>query len=124
MNNKGFTLVELLAVIILLALLFGVAIPFISSTIRENEDNYYVQLDKMVEASAENYLSENYQLFPKVDNSSVNFPLDDFRVYFSKEPKSTDGDDCTGYVKVTRLGRNEYKYESCLMCGDYQSPTC
>ena len=41
MNKKGFTLVELLAVIALLALLTGIAVPNVISTINNNKKNRY-----------------------------------------------------------------------------------
>ena len=66
MKNKGFTLVELLAVIILLALIALIAIPAIVGVLREGPDNISEAQQKNIEAAARNWASEpeNMQHLP------------------------------------------------------------
>ena len=59
LNNKGFTLVELLAVLVILVAIMGIAIPTISSSLertkaKQNEARY-----KILESAAEQYVTDN-----------------------------------------------------------------
>ena len=41
MNNKGFTLVEILAVVIILGILITIMIPSVTHLLKENEERNY-----------------------------------------------------------------------------------
>lgn len=69
LNYKGFTLVELLAVIAIMGMLAVIMVPTISGVIEENKTNNSENLKKSIKSSARAYISDNrYEI--KLDDSS------------------------------------------------------
>lgn len=59
MNKKGFTLVELLAVLVLISLLMGLAIPGINRISNNMKKKSYNQKIKLIESAAELWGQDN-----------------------------------------------------------------
>lgn len=59
LNNKGFTLVEVLAVIVILGVLATITVPAVSTVIEQNKENSYENLQKSIIAAAKIYISDN-----------------------------------------------------------------
>lgn len=71
LNYKGFTLVELLAVIAIMGMLAVIMVPTISGVIEENKTNNSENLKNSIKSSARAYISDNrYEI--KLDNKSCN----------------------------------------------------
>ncbi len=71
LNYKGFTLVELLAVIAIMGMLAVIMVPTISGVIEENKKNNSANLKNSIKSSARAYISDNrYEI--KLDNNSCN----------------------------------------------------
>ena len=74
MNNKGFTLVEILAVVVILGMVMAIAIPNVSKLIKINEGNNYEQLKSTIMSAAKMYISDHkYEI---VVNGSCSNPSD------------------------------------------------
>ncbi len=70
-NNKGFTLVELLAVIVILAILITIAVPSTIAISNKLKENMYCKKIDSIEVAAKLYgedrktsFSENYETYP------------------------------------------------------------
>lgn len=69
LNYKGFTLVELLAVIAIMGMLAVIMVPTISGVIEENKENSKKNLENSIKSSARAYISDNrYEI--SLDNNS------------------------------------------------------
>lgn len=66
LNNKGFTLVELLAVLVILIAITSIAIPSISAALERNKARQDADRIKVLENAAQLYVSDNRQ---RINNS-------------------------------------------------------
>ena len=114
MNKKGFTLVELLAVILILGLLLTIATPNLMKTFNNKKQILYDDTVKEIERFAGVYLVDNPDLYTNISNQGyVNIPTD-----FLCEDKylecplndPRDNSEINGYVKVT-FENNKYVYK-------------
>ena len=103
MNKKGFTLIELIAVIVILALISLIVFPAVNSMIKNSKEKAYnVQIDEIIDA-AKNYLSDLPVCIPEMDSNSSADELD------SSCDAITRGDDSTiSYVSVVKLIEKGY----------------
>lgn len=62
MKNKGFSLVELLAVIILLGILAVVLIPNMYSHLQDSKDDLYDTQVNVIKEAAESYVADNIDI--------------------------------------------------------------
>lgn len=59
LNNKGFTLVELLAVLVILIAIMSIAIPSISSSLERSKSKQNEARKKVLESAAELYVTDH-----------------------------------------------------------------
>ena len=95
LNRKGFTLVELLAVIIILAIVVGISIPAITSVINSSKNS---ALGVATEA-AYDYLRDQYDIY-NIDSTSASSIMSDL---------ITAGSTGKRYSDATTLGMLGYK---------------
>lgn len=57
-NQKGFTLIEMLAVVVILSILMAIMIPSVNHLITRNQENDYANLKKAMISGAKIYLSD------------------------------------------------------------------
>lgn len=56
LNKKGFTMIELLAVLVILVVIMAIAIPSVTSSIERSKQKEYDQKVKLIESAAELYV--------------------------------------------------------------------
>lgn len=71
MNKRGFTLVELLATIVLLSIISVISYVSISSVIKKNKVNNCRNLIKSIEGASREYVSDNRYNFTNRDDKVV-----------------------------------------------------
>lgn len=75
MNNKAFTLIELMGVIIILGLLSLIAIPAISNILKTSQENVYSAQIKRIEDATNDWGLENMNRLPNSENGTVTIQL-------------------------------------------------
>lgn len=121
-NKKGFTMVELLATIVILGLLMGVAIGAVSWILDSSEKNFYESLEKNLLLAAENYYADHRGALPKSIGQSRKLSLNtlvknnymkkDSIVDYGKKPCNLD----SSYVQVIKYSKKDYIYTLHLEC--------
>ena len=119
MNKKGFTLVELLAIIIIIGIILIIAFPLINNVIGTVRKRTCFLNTKSMEKAALNYVVFENKKLP--ESSSINIPLQELRNrrYLTPVLDPTDlKTECDGYVKITE-DNGDYKTEGHLVCPTY-----
>lgn len=63
LNNKGFTLIEVLAVVVILSVLIAIMVPSVNHLIKKNENNNYQSLkDSIVQATKVLFSDYRYEV--------------------------------------------------------------
>ena len=64
-NKKGFTLIELIAVIIIIGLVALIAIPFFTRSFEDFKKNFYVNLSTTFLNGGKEFFSDNSRYLPR-----------------------------------------------------------
>ncbi len=75
-KNKGFTLVELIAVVTLLAAIILISVPSIINTIKRSEDQEYKDFEKAIIRASELYVERNREKYPELNNIGSSIEID------------------------------------------------
>lgn len=59
LNNKGFSLVEVLAVVVILGILAVIMVPVVNNVINQNKEDNYNSLKDSILSAARTYISDN-----------------------------------------------------------------
>ncbi len=116
-NNRGFTLVELLAIVILLAVIAIIAAPNIANEIQRNEEENQNVLNEKIENAAHLYAAK-YYANDLVDGESIEFTLEDLQ----NDGLINLNGNCSGVLenKITISPGNGYDYSKIVNNDCYQ----
>lgn len=114
MNKKAFTLVELIAVLVLLGVLGLIATITISNELKENKETLYnIQIDN-IKRSAQTWASDNVFSLPDQDGEFIILTLGELKQQGLSEdiinPKTNEPFLDSLQIKIT-LVENSYTYE-------------
>ena len=124
-NNKGFSLVELLAAIVIMGILTGVGIVSVTYLINKTEKEYYKAQESEIIMAAKSYTQDNRSFLPKrvgQKNQVYLKTLQDKKYIgevIDRNKKICDPNQ--SYVQVYRYSKNDYSYVVNLVCDGYTS---
>lgn len=101
MNKKGFTLIEVLVSLVIMALIMMIILPSVTRVSRENKLKIYEEYEKM--------MVEYAKISDKKNNNAIR--LTDL------EELDKVKNDCSGYVTITHSTPPVYK--AYIKCGEY-----
>ena len=115
MKKKGFTLIEVLATVVILGILVLLTIPIISSNIQKTKTRAYESQVKAINSAARKYMTRNTHLLPDENNPESIIQLVSIAVAGLIEDNIENpltGGTMNGCVKVSYNKNNEvYFYE-------------
>lgn len=120
MKKNGFTLVELLGVILLLGLLAAIVYPTVSGIIRGSKKQANESQKKIIISSAEMWASENSNLLSEIEGSIYKLPIEQLKQggYLNNtsiKDLEKNIDLTNACVKITTTS-NKYTYEFKDVC--------
>ena len=113
LDNKGFTLVELLAVLVILVAIMGIAIPSISSSLERTKDKQNDARLEIIKSAAEMYVTDHKNAVYDIigENTKCYFSISShLSEYLSEDEKNNaDGEPFAGYIIFDKIN-NSYTY--------------
>ena len=115
MKKAGFTLVELMGVLIIIGVLSLIIIPVTTNLIKEQKEKQYNQQIAMIELASKNFGTDNLEVLPSVDQEYIYITLGQLKSmgYLDQNivnPITEKEISNCARVKITKTG-NIYTYE-------------
>ena len=122
-NRNGFTLVEVLAVIVVLGFISTIFIPNALKILKSNNLKIYKIKEQELEKSASDYVLYENSFVPPTAGEEKYITMSQLVAgsYMNKILDSSSGNECKAFVKVTLNDIYGYNYEACLICEEYKT---
>lgn len=134
-DKKGFTMIEILIVVAIIAVLAITIIPMVSNYIQKGKDEYNEKLKNQLLVSGKEYYTNNKVKLPvknylgayknNKDYSYVTLPEMQSENYVSKDFVDADKRECSKsyvYVRQNDDGK-DYEWHACLICSGEDGKT-
>lgn len=116
MNSKGFTLIELIAVIVLIAIVGLTVSLAIGNYTSYGFSSINDQLDKQLVLSAKMYYTDNKVELKKLGDKRVSYETLKSSGYITNDMLDVEGNSCNKSYVVVYMEDNKYKYAGCIIC--------
>ena len=120
-NRKGFTLVELLAVVVILGIIIMMSIPVVGRWIDRSKMESDEGNKKALIMAAQSYAQGNTKKLPKSVGGTTKITAQELlnANFLKEELVNSEKKNCMdSYVKIVKQGQNNYKYTAFINCGE------
>ncbi len=125
LNRRAFTLIEMLATIIILGLLVSLVYISVRSVLDRGNDSYYNSQENMLILAGREYFADYRSKLPKEIGETSTVPAKTLIDESYIDPiKDKDGNDCdfvNSGVTVQKITEKDYQYYSILKCSNYET---
>lgn len=122
MNKYGYTMVELLAVIAIIGLLFTIATISYTSLIRKSNNTVYENYIYSIHEAVQTYIIDNPVENGKNETISLNTLISNNKIGYINNPNDNNDKCLSSYVIAKRNDKDgviNYEYDVYLICNDY-----
>lgn len=125
-NKKGFTMVELLATIVLVGILSVIAISSVNGIIGKTKNEKSTQEKNTAIMAAKSYIQINKERAPKLNGEIVKITFAELKdaKYLTEDIVNSKGASCmnNSYVEIEKVRDDNYKYSAHIYCGGEMPP--
>ena len=119
-NKKGFTIIELLTVIVILSILMIIAVPTVMKYMKAGTKSYYKSIESEIKTSGFEYVQNYRSLLPQNIGHFRVIDLSELEANkYISDVKDEKGNSCIGQVVIEKIKTDSYNYYGCLKCSDY-----
>ena len=119
-KEKGFTLIELIAVVIILGLIALIAIPYFTGSMKTFRSDFYDNLSRTVETAGKEFFKDNTKYLPSKNLHSSKVSLNNLiNQKYINNSDDYEGNECDlekSYVIVIKKDKSTYEYTACIVC--------
>ncbi len=121
-NDKGFSMVELLAAVTILGIIAVIGITAVTRILSKAHEEYYKSTEKNLVLAAQSYVQSNKSKLPKITGKKTKITAKQLRDanYLKSDLTSYNGktkcDEEKTYVNIFKYGKSDYSYTAYLTC--------
>ncbi len=119
MRKKGFTLVELLAVIVVLAIILAIAIPSVLFIISNSRMNAFKNNGDMLKRATKTYYSVDGITLESGQTEVIGYTTIQDAGYISKITDPINNNECIHSKAYVKNNGGKYEYDTAILCDNY-----